>query len=290
MRYEGSTALNRVARLLVAGIAMTAMATSSAPASADVISFALFTDFGIPSTSGTPAGGFYNVEFKESPSAFGAVSGVIERGGVVIATAPRGAPVLEATLQPGDVAHLFDPKVAGGLTATFTGYPTIAQAQCGATTISGTTAPGQPVIYARSNSGFGTSNIVNANGGYTVTFAKPIPPGAILYVNSYYTQLEVQPLLEVQTEFQTRASDPCLSTPPPPPPVPVTKCVVPNLGHKTLARARKLLARAHCKLGKVAKPKKHMKRRRNHKPVVVSQKPGAKKIMAAGSKVSVRLG
>jgi hypothetical protein len=66
---------------------------------------------------------------------------------------------------------------------------------------------------------------------------------------------------------------------------PASRCVVPNLKGKTLAKAKKLLARAHCKLGMVYKSKGHT----SHRLAVVSQKPGAKKTVAAGTKVSVRL-
>lgn len=66
----------------------------------------------------------------------------------------------------------------------------------------------------------------------------------------------------------------------------VARCVIPNLKHRTLARAKTLLARAHCKLGKVDKSKRNAKVRL----VVVGQRPGAKKTMAAGTRVSVRLG
>ena len=66
----------------------------------------------------------------------------------------------------------------------------------------------------------------------------------------------------------------------------VTKCIVPRLKGKTLAQARKLLAKAHCKLGKVTKPKHHTK----HRQVVVSQKPGARKSLPSGTKIAIRLG
>jgi streptogramin lyase len=75
-----------------------------------------------------------------------------------------------------------------------------------------------------------------------------------------------------------------------PPSGPIAQCVVPNLQHKTLAQAKKLLVRSHCALGKVSRPKKQTKKRRKHKLVVLSQKPVAKKTMAAGSTVSVKLG
>jgi streptogramin lyase len=63
------------------------------------------------------------------------------------------------------------------------------------------------------------------------------------------------------------------------------KCVVPKLKGKTLTQAKQLLGRAHCKLGSVTGPTKP-----THKPVVVSQKPAAKKTLPSGAKVSLRLG
>ena len=72
-------------------------------------------------------------------------------------------------------------------------------------------------------------------------------------------------------------------TPPPPPPV-VVQCHVPKLKGKTLSKAKKVLVRAHCKLGKVSSSKTH----RTHK--VVSQKPGAGKTLPAGAKIAVKLG
>ena len=67
---------------------------------------------------------------------------------------------------------------------------------------------------------------------------------------------------------------------------PVLKCVVPSLKHKTLAQARRLLIRAHCKLGAVVRPK----RRGQRKLTVVRQKPSTKTLMPIGSRVSVTLG
>ncbi len=79
--------------------------------------------------------------------------------------------------------------------------------------------------------------------------------------------------------------------PPAPPPNPPTKkpiCTVPKLKGKTLTSARKLLAAAHCALGKVTRP-----RARKHHPlgalVVGSQKPGAGATLGNGSKVAVVL-
>lgn len=67
-------------------------------------------------------------------------------------------------------------------------------------------------------------------------------------------------------------------------PTTATKCVVPALIHKTLARARTALHRAHCALGRVTEPKHH------HGTLHVrSQKPRAGSKLAAGAKVAVTL-
>jgi len=63
------------------------------------------------------------------------------------------------------------------------------------------------------------------------------------------------------------------------------KCVVPKLKGKTLARAKRLLFKTSCRLGKVTKPKgntKHM--------VVVSQKPGAGEAFRPGTAIAIKLG
>jgi hypothetical protein len=66
------------------------------------------------------------------------------------------------------------------------------------------------------------------------------------------------------------------------------RCIVPKLHGKTLAQARKLLARADCMLGRVTRPK----RRHGHAAsvlVVGSQHPRAGTKLAARSKVGVKL-
>ncbi len=72
---------------------------------------------------------------------------------------------------------------------------------------------------------------------------------------------------------------------PTPTPTPAaTKCVVPKLKGKTLAAARKALKQAHCKLGKVKKPKGNKKKLR-----VRAQTKKAKAKLKAGTKVGVTL-
>jgi hypothetical protein len=60
------------------------------------------------------------------------------------------------------------------------------------------------------------------------------------------------------------------------------QCVVPRLGAKRLAAARKMLIKAHCRLGKV-------RGRRTHTALVVSQSPHTGARLAAGAKVGVVL-
>ena len=60
----------------------------------------------------------------------------------------------------------------------------------------------------------------------------------------------------------------------------VVKCIVPKLKGKTLKKARKLLKKAHCKLGKVKGPEGKGARVKKQSP-----KPG--KVLKAGSKVRV---
>jgi hypothetical protein len=82
----------------------------------------------------------------------------------------------------------------------------------------------------------------------------------------------------------TGPSGPTGNQPPPP-----RKCVVPKLKGKTLAGARRALKRAHCRLGRVTRPK----RRKHSKPVklvVVRQSRTAGHKFSQGTKVNVRLG
>ena len=78
----------------------------------------------------------------------------------------------------------------------------------------------------------------------------------------------------------------CRRRPPPPPPPPAAKpaCIVPKLRGRTLARARVLLARARCSLGKVTRVRSRVKR-----GVVLRQSPVAGSRRARGAKVSLRV-
>jgi Tol biopolymer transport system component len=65
---------------------------------------------------------------------------------------------------------------------------------------------------------------------------------------------------------------------------PVTTCTVPKLKGQTLAKAKKLIQRAGCVLGKITGPKKNRSSRR-----IVNQKPRANMDVAAGTKVNMQL-
>jgi hypothetical protein len=224
-----------------------AVAVLAAPVSASAaITGAVFVTYSgeVRPATGAPVGGFYSVDFMGSPS----VSGAVERGGVVIAATPQPSPVsgqavLETTLQPGDVIHLHDPTLPAGsqdMTTTFTGYPTINPVQCGQTVVTGATAPGQPVDFVGDGYSMGGADgaewFENIGSGYTATFrSKPIPPGALVVVNSSY----VQATLEVKTEFVVKAQGSC------PPPV-VTK----SAKHKPVKHKAKRHKRKHRRNGR----------------------------------------
>jgi len=64
---------------------------------------------------------------------------------------------------------------------------------------------------------------------------------------------------------------------------PGRKCIVPNVKRKPLAKAKRRIAAAHCRTGKVTKAKS----KTVPKGTVISQKPSAGKKLAAGSKVKL---
>lgn len=74
--------------------------------------------------------------------------------------------------------------------------------------------------------------------------------------------------------------------PPPPPPPPAAKapCVVPKLRGRTLARAKVLLARAHCRVGKLTRVRSRVK-----KGIVLKQTPAPRSRRPGGAKVSLRV-
>lgn len=90
----------------------------------------------------------------------------------------------------------------------------------------------------------------------------------------------------VVTPPSTPAPQPGTGSPPPPPP---PTCVVPELAGKKLGRAKAILRKANCGVGKVSKPK-HQKGKRRGALVVKSSAPAAGTTLAAGSRVNLNLG
>lgn len=69
---------------------------------------------------------------------------------------------------------------------------------------------------------------------------------------------------------------------------PPHRCVVPRLKGKTLSQAKTALRKAHCKLGKVTKPRRP-KHRKLRKLVVKRSSPAAGKVKPVGTKVALTL-
>ncbi len=78
---------------------------------------------------------------------------------------------------------------------------------------------------------------------------------------------------------------------PVPLPLVVPRCVVPKLAGKSLTAARAALVQAHCKLGKVTKPRrsKHGRAKPTGTLVIAGQSPAAGSSEPSGTAVSVRL-
>ena len=68
-----------------------------------------------------------------------------------------------------------------------------------------------------------------------------------------------------------------------PPPTPTVSCRVPNVKGKSLAVAKRKIAAAHCKTGKVTTAKSKTVKKGN----VISQKPKAGTKLRKGSKVNL---
>src|SRR5205085_60238 len=69
---------------------------------------------------------------------------------------------------------------------------------------------------------------------------------------------------------------------------PANRCVVPRLKGKSLSQAKSALRKAHCKLGKVTKPRRH-RHHKLRKLVVKRAHPGAGSVRPRGTKVALTL-
>lgn len=97
---------------------------------------------------------------------------------------------------------------------------------------------------------------------YHVRFAVTTPDGSALSADATFTTKPVTPAV----------------------------CHVPKLRLLSLTKAKKALVAAHCKLGAVKRPKRHLSRAQKRRLVVVFQSPAAGKTLAAGGAVKVKLG
>jgi hypothetical protein len=70
------------------------------------------------------------------------------------------------------------------------------------------------------------------------------------------------------------------------PPLVPPRCVVPKVTGKTLAKARRLVAPRHCRVGSV----RHVRSTRKRKGRVVRQSPAPGRRLAAGARVNLWLG
>jgi hypothetical protein len=106
---------------------------------------------------------------------------------------------------------------------------------------------------------------------YHVRFVVSSPDGSAGTADSMFTTAAPAPL------------------PPPAHLLATVACRVPNLRLLSLAKAKIALRKAHCALGAVKQPK-HLPRARRRKLVVLSQSPGARRTLKAGTKVRLTLG
>ena len=70
---------------------------------------------------------------------------------------------------------------------------------------------------------------------------------------------------------------------PPPPPTPPTRCKVPRVVGKSLAKAKALIKRRHCRVGRVARAYSRVRKQ----GIVVAQSRRAGRIMPVGSKINL---
>jgi hypothetical protein len=245
-----------------------------------------------PAPRGVPMSGLYLVTFSGyTPGIPGThtTTGVVRRAGKVIATAyqPEGPGFVRqyAELQPGDVAQMSDDQ-GREITVPFTGYPTVNPVQCGAPSLTGATTSGQTVASVTDPSSERLNffprppapTVENVSGSYTAHFPTPLGAEDVVYLRA---EEQLPPDTAVTVSIQVRVAGPCLGTAG----AHRTRCIVPNLLHKTLTAARRLVAKARCKLGRITRT-----RRGNvSAAVVVRQKPSARSSMPPSTRISIQL-
>jgi hypothetical protein len=127
----------------------------------------------------------------------------------------------------------------------------------------------------------------NADGGASCTLGAELTTAGTQTITTTYSGNPVHEASSASTTLCAGTATQCGGKPPPPPPA-ALNCTVPKLKGKTLTQAGKLLKAAHCKLGKVTKPKVK-KGHKQGKLVVGSSKPGAGARLTDGAKVAIKL-
>jgi chitinase len=74
-----------------------------------------------------------------------------------------------------------------------------------------------------------------------------------------------------------------ITRPAAPPPPPVVKCKVPNVVGKPLAKARTMITKAHCRVGKITKAYS----RKRKKDIVIGQSKRPGRIVAKNTKINL---
>jgi len=135
--------------------------------------------------------------------------------------------------------------------------------------------------------GLAPSHTYTAQGTYNVTVTATLTDSGA--TATAHRSITITPALPVSGGGGGGGGNPQPQPQPPAPTPAVTPCVVPRLAGLSLSAARRKLSRAHCKLGKVKKPK--LKKSAKKKPtlVVARQSPAAGRKLANGSKVNVTL-
>jgi PASTA domain len=152
-----------------------------------------------------------------------------------------------------------------------------------ADTASGSKPTGQVAFSSNAStffSGSSSSCTLSAPFGTSQPFCTigvvPLYAGSAQIIGSYAGDAAHYPS-QVTFTICVGKTAPCDAKPPP------VHCVVPKLKGKTLKQAKAALARAHCKLGTVKRPK------HRRKLVVAGQSPKPGRMLAQGAKVGVTL-
>jgi hypothetical protein len=123
-----------------------------------------------------------------------------------------------------------------------------------------TSAPAGSVVFATGGTTYfsgGNSCTLSPRigGGASCTVAAASSAAGVQSLTASYSGDPVHSASSGSGQFCAGTSTQCGGSGPPPPPPPAPRCKVPKLRGKSLPAARKLLLRAHCRLGKVVRPR-----------------------------------